>query len=109
MTGKCDAGHCYCEDDHDDCGWSPTSDVLDRLAKLEAAVFPSPSRIREQDVRCDIYRGAGTAVIITHVPTGIKVGAKGEINASQLRLKAQAYEDLEAKLADHGWEPTEAL
>jgi protein subunit release factor A len=83
--------------------------IEERLARLEAAVFPPPSRIREEDVRCDIYRGAGTAVIITHVPTGIKVSAEGEITASQLRLKAAAYKDLEAKLQEHGWTPPEGL
>lgn len=72
-----------------------------------------PPRVREQDLRIDVYRtGIATSLVspppvlrITHLPTGIVITEQGA--SSQLQNKAKALERLEATLVEHGWFPTD--
>lgn len=80
-------------------------DWIKRIEAIEAKLFPPPSLVSEQDIRIDIYRiavpGAPCSLRMTHIPTGIVVTAEG--GRSQLRNKADALEQLEAKLRAKGW------
>lgn len=80
-----------------------------RLDRLEAQVFPPEPLVKDTDVRIDVWtQGRATAVVsITHLPTGLCV--RSDSHWSQLRNKAEALAELEAKLRTLGWTPDQGL